>query len=1373
MPKRCKSSFLLFLPIAALICFVFSVEAKSVETVKADPWDKRFFISTGTELITAANAVSQPEKADVVVLLDEASYSFDAEGRCTSRYRLVYRVLTPAGMENWATIEAGWAPWHEERPEFRARVVTPDGIVHHLLPETISDAPMSESSPNLFNDRRVVRAPLPALMIGAVVEQEIVLREKSPFFAAGNVNRFIFGRGVRTLKTRLILEYPVSLPLRHIVQLLPEAPYAMSEENGRKRLVFESGAMEPLKPAEPGMPGDIPRWPNVSLTTGRTWSEVAASYGDTVDHQIDKSDISALVKEVVGDTTERDRIVAKLLARLRKDIRYTGIEFGNSSIIPHTPEETLQNKYGDCKDQAALLIKMLRTAGIAANMALIRTGAGEDVNPDLPGLGNFNHAIVYIPGNPSLWIDPTDSFRPAGELPLCDQGRRALIAGRGFTTLIATPEAPSTENRQVETREFILSELGSSKVNETTWLWGSVGAIYRSNYDRNDDKANRELLEQYARKAYLAEKIAKLEISDPKDLSVPFSIRLEMREANRGYTDDKEALVVIFPAILIERLPSELTQDDKKDTPAIRKHDYLLNEPYVYEVQYRIVPPPGFKLHVLPESGSTSMGPMVLSKKFRQEVDGVVTAVLRFDTGKRRITPAEFEATKKAVKLLQDEKPVYVRFEQTGQSLLAAGKVREALAEFRRLSSLHPKEALHHVQLANALLDLGLRDAARKEAERAIAIEPDSFLSHRTLGRVLQHDSVGRLRQKGYDRSHALAEYRKAKALNPADFITRGDLAILLEFDEEGVRYSRKADMAGAIEEYRAIRSDLKRKDLDKNLMICLFRAERWKELRELAPSLDTPASCNEFLLLAIAAEEGAFAAVKEANLRITDPETRQNALETVASTLVGVRHYQDAAELLEEAAKGRSNAASLRSKSNYFRKIQRFEKVLPADTAPTSVLKRMFLSFFVPESAPDTALSLFARDIRKEVEKESAYIEDSQQRDFFSNLTWDETSELPREVLADFAVSAFEFHIEGSDAAGYRIDAVNSDLFKENKFRLFVVKEDGQYRIQAYGTTPNFIGLEVLRRVGSGDLSGAKTWLDWAREEISSEKKDDPLSEEPFLLIWPKDSLADPERMRLAGACLLSELHGKQVIPLLLKGQDSANEETRRAVNIALMKAYLSKKEYPELLEHCARMEKSNPLSPTLFISRVMALRAVNRWEEVRTLAEARLVKVPKDPFAIRVLALCAIQNTDFELGAKWLKMLVDEGKANAHDYNELAWLGLFRKSDMAESLTFAERAVSLAGGKNRAYLNTLSALYAETGKTAEAREMILKALALNNHKVPTPSDWYVIGRIAESYGEIEAANEAYAKVTEPEVEETAPISTYVLARKRLHKKQ
>nr|WP_279342372.1 DUF3857 domain-containing protein [Geotalea sp. SG265] len=1349
--------------IAPLLCLGIHLLAGAGEAKDDGPWERNFFTSPAQALLAAATAVPTPEKGGVVVLLDEGSFSFDGEGRCITRYRMAYRIINQTGVEGWAAISAGWSPWYQDRPSLQARVVSPDGVEHRLSQDTISDAPAKQASSDVYSDRRVVQAPLPAVAVGAVVEQEIVIREKTPLFAAGSLHRFYLGNSSRTLNSRMIIDFPATLPIKHRVYLLPQLSMSKREKDGRITLTFQSGPMEPLEALEPNIPGEITRWPNVAFTTARSWPEVARQYGEVVAGRIKGSDLSALVRETVGEVKDREKIAALLLARLHKDVRYTGIEFGSASIIPRTPDETLRQKYGDCKDQAALLVKMLRTAGVPAQVALIRGGEGEDIAADLPGLEGFNHAIVYLPGNSPIWIDPTATYRPAGELPLGDQGKLAMVAGGEFSSLLVTPEAPSAENRQEETREFSLTEKGKARVIETTRMWGSIGASYRGDYGSADQKTIRKTLEDYGKSEYLADKLTTVESSDPGKVNEPFRIRLEMDQATRGFTDDDEALVAISPTFALRRLPSELIEEEKTKA-AERKQDYLLHEPYVFEARYRIVPPPGFANQALPQSDSLDLGPMMLQREYAADEDGSVTAVIRFDTGKRRLTPDEFDAVKAAVKSLKEEKTTFVRFQQVGRSLLAAGKFSEALAEFRQLSLLHPGEALHHVQIAETLLEMGLRDAALKEAERAVAVEPASAQAHRAVAWILQHDAIGRRQLKGMDRKRAISEYRKAKELDPEDFSARGDLAIILEHGPDGTRYGRGADLAGAIAEYRAIRTDLKRNEMDENLLACLYRAERWTELKEAALAPDGPENVHLYVVLAVAGEEGAEAALKEAYQRIPDPAKRREALSTVASSLIAVRHYGDAVALLEETAKGAANAVALRGRIKALRNVKPFEQVSLADDDVTTVVKRLFLSIFVPASAPDSLNSLFASDVREEVKDGTidpafAYaVEKAMKEDG-----------PPREVVADLALSALEFRVSGSDAVGYRIDADSGTISTENKLRLYAVKEDGRYRIVAEETKPAVMGLEVLRRLEKGDLTGAKTWLDWAREAAPRNRDDDPLSEEPFLKIWGQDASATPEHMRLAAAVLLADSGHDKAISILVKERTKSEGMSAAAMDLALARAYGEKKKYKEMLQLVERVAAAYPQSVTAFIGRAHALRMMGRWDEVAAIAEERLARMPKDPAAIRVLASCAEQKGAFDQAASWYKVLVDAGAALSADYNNLAWLELFRETISPEALTNAERAVAMSGGKDEGSLHTLAAVYAEAGRTAEARETILKTLSVSDTNEPKSRHWYVLGRIAEQYGEMEAAREAYARVEKPDAEVIVANSTYALARKRL----
>ncbi len=149
----------------------------------ADSWDGPPFSTPARELLQAASAIKRERPTDVVVLLDERSFVFDAQHRRDAHQRLIYRVDSPDGVENWAASSARWQPWHQARPTIRARVITTDGREHQLDQNLLTDAGTRSDGNQVYDDDHTLEGPLPAVAIGAVVEEEITVRDEKPFFA--------------------------------------------------------------------------------------------------------------------------------------------------------------------------------------------------------------------------------------------------------------------------------------------------------------------------------------------------------------------------------------------------------------------------------------------------------------------------------------------------------------------------------------------------------------------------------------------------------------------------------------------------------------------------------------------------------------------------------------------------------------------------------------------------------------------------------------------------------------------------------------------------------------------------------------------------------------------------------------------------------------------------------------------------------------------------------------------------------------------------------------------------------------------------------------------------------------------------------------
>jgi tetratricopeptide (TPR) repeat protein/transglutaminase-like putative cysteine protease len=1344
----------------------------AAEPAAPAPWEAGPFAADPAAMIQAASQIDTGNgEGGVIVLFSETRYSYDEEGRATRVGRSVYRILNTGAAASWSEIDEHWSPWYQERPQLRARVITPDGAMHALDPATVTEAAVAQEL-ELFEDSRILRAPLPAASPGALVEREVTVREKAPFFDRGTVELQLMRRWVPVRHVRLVVEAPAGLPLRHVVRGLPESGFREETVDGRRRLTFEYRDLSPYAEIEPGLPPDVRRLSYVSFSTAASWTDVARRYSEIVEEAIRKAstspELQSFLRAAGAPAASQRETIDRLLARLGAEVRYTGVELGAGTIVPRSPAETLRRKFGDCKDKAVLLTTLLRTLNIPAQVALLRAGEGrQEIEESLPGLGAFNHVIVVVPGTPELWIDPTDRYARAGELPAGDEGRLALIASPTSGGLVRIPEATAVDNREIKTREFFLADLGPARVVETTELWGEPERELRASYATHDAKAVRERLTSYVHSVYLSDKLAKFDHSDPVDLASPFRLRLEAEGAKRGFTDEGSAVVALSPMAAMSHLPAELSADKKDDNPKPRQSDYYFTRPFSFEARYRLVAPAGFQPQAPPQGRVRHFGPATLSEEYAAPGDGTLTATLRFDIGKRRLTPAEFQALRAGVREVSKQEAVLLRFDQVGEAHLAAGQVREALAELRPLAALSPKKALPRTRIARALLAGGMGESAREEARRAVALEPAFAPAYRNLAWILQHDELGRRFGKGFDRAGAIAAYRKAKELDPKDGVARADLAILLEHDEKGARYAPGADLGAAIDEYRALRADLDEHAMDDNLLVALLRAGRYAEMKELLGELGASDSRSTLQLVAVAVTESADAAAREAERKFTDGGSRQKALEEAAVTLIQVRRYAEAATLLERASRQAANAALPLARAELLRKTRRHEELTITLDEPANVAKRLFIALFGsgPHGAQEL-LALLSRDVLPNRGAGTGRELDDAFETIRSAL---EQGEVPPDVALDLAMVATQETVAGDDAVGYRVTL--STASTGERMALFAVREGREIKLAGISAAVEMLGTEALRRLQQGDLPGARQWLDWAREEVQNAGGDDPLATPPFATLWTQGAAATADETRCAAASLMAGSdESAKAVPLLLACREAAPEGARRtALDLAIALAYGATKRQADLADTARRLVAAVPGSKRAVSLLNGALVGLGRWDEMRQLAEQRLATAADDPVALQALSTVAEHQGKLDEAAGYLQRLADSGKAEAVVFNNLAWLALVNGKVDDHAVENAHHAATLAQYKDPYSLHTLASLYAELGKAGEAYKLILQALELKPGKSPESFDWYVFGRLAEHFGLPEAARRYYARVTPPKPEEAEATSTYRLARQRL----
>ncbi|HTP58277.1 MAG TPA: hypothetical protein VMM82_05125, partial [Spirochaetia bacterium] len=528
-------------------------------------------------------------------------------------------------------------------------------------------------------------------------------------------------------------------------------------------------------------------------------------------------------------------------------------------------------------------------------------------SPQLPGFGLFSHAIVYLPES-GTWIDPTADFYAPGTVPLMDQGRQALIVSQDTKTLTVTPDPPPAANWFREVREFKLSESGPASVVETCTMGGSFEASYRSSFERSTTSASHDQLEKYVKSEYDAASLVRWSTSDPRSMNVPFSMTLEAGGSKEGNTDDSSAIVYVRGGGLVDFLPGLITRKDAVGSTFERKASLRLWEPFVADFVYHIIPPPGYRAAALPPNETIPLGPISLTKTFKLESDGSVTATLHLDCLRRVFTADEAIAMHKAVRAFNDGQASVVSFEQVGESFLAAGRYQEALSEFKTLCSLHPKEARHRVQVSSALLAAGFGRDAATQARAAVELESTSALAHANLAWILLHDDFGRLFGRGADLAGAQAEYEKARQLDPSSAFYVRNLAIIDEYNGKMVRYGPGAKIEQAVALYKSMGKDLETQGYQQNLYLDLLYLGRYQEILSGLQSSASTDALQALFVAASAAANGPAAAQREAARLVPSPEDRRKVLSNAAQILLTVRRYPESAELMTAGARGTSS---------------------------------------------------------------------------------------------------------------------------------------------------------------------------------------------------------------------------------------------------------------------------------------------------------------------------------------------------------------------------------------------------------------------------------------------------------------------------------
>ncbi|MCF6177665.1 MAG: DUF3857 domain-containing protein [Victivallaceae bacterium] len=476
--------------------------------------------------------------ADVVLVDDYQKITYNPDGTSVTVDDFYEKILTEKGRR-----ENGTTALHFALPYSRVEVplleiIKPDGkrvpIDVKKYSRVMVDS--SQMGQNIYNpNRKILKIAIPGLQIGDMlhtiyVRTYVKVRMKdaySDFFVTQSVHPII--------KYTIEIDAPPQLPLqKFMVKDKVKGAVEFSKTKRDKRIIYKWIFNNvPRIFMEPKMPAAYLVSQRLLVSTVKKWQDISKWYWKLCEPHLQKTtpEMKAKVKELITGLKTREAKIAAIFQFVSKEIRYMGItpETVSPGNEPHDVDMTFNNRYGVCRDKAALLVAMLEIAGYKAFPVLFLNGPKKDY--EVPN-NFFNHAICCVknPDGSYSLMDPTDETT-AKLLPsyLCDKSY-LVCTPTGETLMTSTVRSAKKNMMDISTTGKVTGT-GVLEAKTVLKFEGINDNVYRGAFSRWKAEERQQFFARAIKRAVPGAELLALEIKPKnlRDMTKPLIVNISYR----------------------------------------------------------------------------------------------------------------------------------------------------------------------------------------------------------------------------------------------------------------------------------------------------------------------------------------------------------------------------------------------------------------------------------------------------------------------------------------------------------------------------------------------------------------------------------------------------------------------------------------------------------------------------------------------------------------------------------------------------------------------------------------------------------------------------------------------------------------------------
>lgn len=1232
----------------------------------------------------------------------------DKKGRAVHTWHHIYQVYKRK--DGLGTQPMYWRPAFDRRPRLRARVIHPDGTVYNLDPRTGVETTHGTQDQLLYVDTRSITAPLPMLVDGAVVEEVFELRSEEPWKGGGHLFEFTSLGFEKGAHVRFDVVLPEGMTL-HEDGGRGEFVRTETTSRGRRHIAWERTISSPPS-WDMVRSEELRAQVRVRVSTAPSWAALAQTARGKIDPPPASPELAALAAQTVAGLEDRTARIEALTRLVHDRVRYVAVELGMGAIEPRPAPLTLAQGYGDCKDKATLLITLLRAVGIEASAVLLQAGEGEDLGEGLPAVFAFNHVILVVHGEQPLYIDATDPYSAIGDIPITDQGRKALVLAEGTQGLIELPKSTAEINR-ARFEEVVRGGLeGPAEVFNRFMGRGLHGAVARRVVDTEEDPEQEITLDEGpdGPGGWVTVSQAPDDRATPTFLVDGLHLEVDCLDSYAG---------------------SQLSML-RRATPIDGKVKIV---PEHVENIWRVEGPASFAFDEQPEPLSLDLGRVRLWREGRRADDGALEVVCGWEL-QGDLSPEEAEAFKTAYKTWSEEheEPLKVFIGEEAVALAHAGRAKEGLAQL----AARPQDLQTRLLRAASFRRLGLLDAERRELEALAPEDPASLALWWRLFEVRIADEDGAEDGPSVDRAGAIAALRRVRELAPDLRPARDELLDLLAYNAQGRMQAGELTEARALLEQTLSPRDPNAVHDDeaglRTFYLTLLLVDRQLDTLLSTPHLDPEDPEHQAMrLAALTLRDGATAGLDELRrLRGQGRAGREDGagMAVQAAELLRNRREYGLAEAWVKEASALGAPVWMISGAGLDHPIHRWEDVSGLLSPEESLALRGGLTTWRPDLAGEL---LRPGELHPAAE--------------LADMRWFDLDRAPDRWELDRLASNLK--VAAVDTVGNatraRLETTWPDADPDeppDTHLVFLVRTDGVLQVRALEGRPSELGRAVLERLDAGDLVSAQALLDWAQELPEVRKHAE-------LRLWGMTGERGAATARAFGTVLLAWRPNPPYPQMQAELERALKLKPLRdpdAVNAELAEVLYRQGKVTEALVLTRALRTRRPDDKDLAQLHMAGLTALRKTRDLQAAYDDYLKRWGEDDHAL---------NSQVELhvmGGKLADALAlaeaaDQRKAPdaASLLNNASWGALYvAEPDWERAVKAARRSKELEDGNS--VRHTLACLLLETGELTEAVELLEEARGARG---PLGTEWWVVvGRAAQLSGLPDEARAAYAKI-------------------------